>query len=68
MLINNVCVAFNGKQHLKEYDVTIDLNSSLPPRNVTGESSVYFSWLKKDVYNEMFSLPNLVDFDLSDCK
>ena len=68
MLINTVCIVFNGKQHLEEYDVTIDLNSTLSEVDVIGPNSIYFSWLNKDVYNEKFSFPNLVDFVSSDCK
>ena len=54
------CKMFNRDRYMEEYDVHIELNSTLIDRDITDprDSYIYPSWINKN-YNNIFCLPSV---------
>ena len=57
------CKMFNRDRYMEEYDVSIELNSTLRDRDITApySSYIYSSWISKNYYNNNFCLPSVHD-------
>ena len=57
------CKMFNRDRYMKEYNVSIELNSTLKNRDITApySSYIYSSWINKNNYDNNFCLPSLND-------
>ena len=57
------CKMFNRDRYMKEYNVSIELNSTLKDKDITDPHSsyIYSSWTNKNNYNNIFCLPSVDD-------
>ena len=57
------CKMFNRDRYMKEYNVSIELNSTLKDRDITAPSAnyIYSSWINKNNYDNNFCLPSVHD-------
>ena len=57
------CKMFNRDRYMEEYDVHIELNSTLRDRDITDPhgSYIYSSWINKNNYDNIFCLPSVND-------
>ena len=55
------CKMFNRDRYMEEYDVHIELNSTLRDRDITTlhSSYIFSSWINKNNYDNNFCLPSV---------
>ena len=56
-----MCKMFNRDRYMEEYDIHIELNSTLSAHDITNPhgSYIYSSWVNNSNYDNIFCLPSV---------